>query len=87
MHTVPTERNLTPERTQSEPRVRSLGLLWVHLLKFCVRSGFVLCLLWVRSAFALGSLRVRCLGALYALVREADPTFILPPVSSAAFIC
>jgi hypothetical protein len=57
--TVPTERNLTPERTQSEPGVRSLRSLLKNF-----RS------LWVRY-----------LGALYALMREADPIFILPPVS------
>jgi hypothetical protein len=28
--TVPTEHNLKPERTQSEPRVRFLGSLWVR---------------------------------------------------------
>jgi hypothetical protein len=73
MHTVPTERNLTPEQTQSKPRVRSLGSFWVRseLAFKNVRS------LW----FALGSLQVRSLGALYALTLEADPIFILPPVS------
>jgi hypothetical protein len=29
-YTVPTERNLTPERTQSEPGVRPLGSLCVR---------------------------------------------------------
>jgi hypothetical protein len=86
LYTVPTKHNLTPERTQSEPGVRTLGSLCVRFSKFCVRSGSALRSLWVSSAFALGSLRVRYLGALYALMREADPAFILPPVSPAPCI-
>jgi hypothetical protein len=68
-HTVPTERNLTPQRTQSEPRVRSLDSLLKILGSLWVPSGFTLNSLsgsgtgsfWVRFGIALGLLWVRFL--------------------------
>jgi hypothetical protein len=75
VNTVPTEHNLTPERTQSEtgfvPWVRSWSALG-SLVKQ-LRS------LWVHSGFAMGSLCIRYLDAFYALVCEADPAVILSP--------
>jgi hypothetical protein len=77
--TVPTERKLTPVQTQRETQGSLLGFALRSLSKI-LRS------LWVRSTFATGSLWVHYLCALYALMREADLTFILPPVSPAPCI-
>jgi hypothetical protein len=63
-HTVPTERNLTPERTLGSLPGSALGSL-LKLLRF----------FWVRY-----------LGALYELICEAEPAFILLSVSPAPFI-
>jgi hypothetical protein len=62
---VPLKRNLTPEQTQREHNVRSLGLLLVN-------SGFT----FKNFEFALGPLLVCYLGALYAPIREADLALI-----------
>jgi hypothetical protein len=70
-----------PKRTPgslSESGLGSLSEIWV-------RSGLALGLLWGRSGFAIANpalaLWVRYLGALYALMREADTALILPTLS------
>jgi hypothetical protein len=66
---------VNPERTRGSLPGFALRSLLKILRSFWVRSGSALCSLWVRY-----------LGALYTLMREADPTFILPPVSPARCI-
>jgi hypothetical protein len=55
IYTVPTEPNLTPERSLSELRDRYLGSLWVRS-EFAFTLGSPWGLHWVRSGSSMGSL-------------------------------
>jgi hypothetical protein len=75
-----------PERTRGSLPGFALRSLLKILRSLWVCSAVALGPLWVSSRFATGLLWVRYLGALYALMHEADPAFILQPVSPAPCI-